>query len=220
MTYEEFIEQCRAKNPPKPNIYHHIILKSCGGPDDSENRIYLSILDHWLAHYILARENPDNEKFVDAFKKLGTWEQYLRKQVKQWMIATNPAPEAREKMGRPFRGKKLTPEQLKNRRKLVGELNGMYGKKHSEESIQKMRESHLGHTLSEESKKKLSNSLKGKNKGRAPWNKGITKDDPRHKSLHKSDKCTFEGKKHSEESKKKMSEARKAYWEKKHNSLP
>jgi hypothetical protein len=100
-----------------------------------------------------------------------------------------------------------------------GEKNGMYGRCHSEETkkkiseVQKNREhgpiseehkmalinSHLGKHLSEETKQKMSASLKG----RKAWNKGI--------------KGVIKNGPHSEETKQKMSEARKKYWENKRN---
>ena len=66
-----------------------------------------------------------------------------------------------------------------------GKSGTMLGKNHTEESKKKMSESHKGKILSEEHKRKLSESGKGRkqseehkrknsesNKGRVPWNKG------------------------------------------------
>ena len=44
-----------------------------------------------------------------------------------------------------------------------GEKNGMYGKHHTIETIQKMRKAAIGRKVSEEAKKKMSESRKGKN---------------------------------------------------------
>ncbi len=74
-------------------------------------------------------------------------------------------------------------------RGLKGEKNPMYGKHHSEESIKKMSETKKGHTTSEETRMKISESNKGEQ--------------------------SMLGKHHSEEAKKKMSEKRKGrkpYW--------
>lgn len=55
-------------------------------------------------------------------------------------------------------------EELRTKMKEIrgGELSGMYGKKHSEETKAIMREKALGRVLSEETKAKLSESHKGK----------------------------------------------------------
>lgn len=46
------------------------------------------------------------------------------------------------------------------------------GFKHSEISRQKMKESHKGKNLSDTTKQKISIIMKGKNKGKKPWNTG------------------------------------------------
>lgn len=56
--------------------------------------------------------------------------------------------------------KKLSESRLG---KYKGLENPFYGKKHSEQTKQKLRELHLGKKLSEETKKKKSQSMKGKN---------------------------------------------------------
>ena len=52
---------------------------------------------------------------------------------------------------------------MKVTRNNKGENNPMYGKNHSEETRKRMSKSHLGHTLSEETKGKISKVLKGRN---------------------------------------------------------
>lgn len=126
MTYNEFIEKCKQKNPPKPNHYHHIIPKSVGGNDDESNRIYLSFSDHWLAHYILARENPDNKEYVNIFKNMGNWKCFVAKSYKL-------ALRDRTGVNHPMFGKHWTEEQRKKnsesqKGKRVGCLNPMWGK--------------------------------------------------------------------------------------------
>lgn len=87
------------------------------------------------------------------------------------------------------------------------------------------------HKLTEEQKRKQSESMKGKNKGKTPWNKGLTKEtDDRVKGTLRSEETkrkmseaakgrpsNHKGKPQSEETKRKISEARKKYWEDKHN---
>ncbi len=68
---------------------------------------------------------------------------------------------------------------------MKGALHPLYGKKHSEETLLKMRLAKLGKKMSEESKKKMSIAGRGKfiseeqrkktsaaNKGQIPWSKG------------------------------------------------
>jgi group I intron endonuclease len=79
---------------------------------------------------------------------------------------------------------------------LFGKANGMYGKKHSEESIEKMRKIKKGKKHTKESKQKISNATKGKNNPMYGTSR-CGKDNPMY------------GKKHSEETKRKISESLK-----------
>ncbi len=72
-----------------------------------------------------------------------------------------------EKMRKAWEHREPISEETREKMSLsqTGEANSMYGKKHSEESKRKNRESQLGKKrgpMSEESKQKLSNSKKGK----------------------------------------------------------
>lgn len=90
-------------------------------------------------------------------------------------------------------------------RKMLGVYNlteggeGMSGYTQAEESRKKVSDSKKGKPRDEETKKKISDSHKGK----IPWNKGKTIIYP------EGTKNPFFGKKHSEESCKKMSDAKK-----------
>jgi hypothetical protein len=69
-------------------------------------------------------------------------------------------------------------------KRMLGKNNPMYGKKHSEEIKQKLREINTGKTLLEETKEKIKNKMSGR---------------------HSGEKNPFYGKKHSDESKEKIS---------------
>ena len=122
----------------------------------------------------------------------------------------NHTKEAKEKISRASKGHITTQEQidkmLETKRK-----NGWYYP--SEETKEKLRQIALN--MSEEQKQKISNSVKDawkrgdydnrKYTYHEPWNKGLDISDPRIKSI--ADK--HRGYKHSEETKKLMSEKRK-----------
>ena len=86
------------------------------------------------------------------------------------------------------------------------ELNPFYGKKHSPETKEKMSAAQQNRIVSEETKKKISNSLKGNSRRLG----SIVTDETRKKLSEAGKGRTF-----SEESKQRMSEKRKLYWENK-----
>jgi hypothetical protein len=102
----------------------------------------------------------------------------------------------------------------------LGMLSPMKGKKHTTETIDKMRESKLNQSF--ETRQKISNTLKG----HVAWNKGISPtDDAKYKmSQAKLGKiCSIEHRLNiskaksniSEETRKKLSDSAKRYWEQK-----
>ena len=88
----------------------------------------------------------------------------------------------------------------------TGDKNPFYNKRHSAESKRKMSESHKGSKSSNETKTKISQSLKG-NTHRL----GTIASDETKKKMSES----MTGKTHTTESKKLMSEKRKLFWERK-----
>lgn len=97
--------------------------------------------------------------------------------------------------------------------------DGIEGYVHTDEAKQKISKSHLGHTCTDETKSKISRKNKGIHNGMygaIPWNKGLAMPiETRHKiSANRKGKTIGEshpmfGKKHAEESRRKMSESHK-----------
>ena len=67
VTYENYInmiisERGRRLQCGKYYETHHIIPKCCGGDNSENNTIDLYPEEHYIAHKLLAMENPENEK--------------------------------------------------------------------------------------------------------------------------------------------------------------
>ena len=72
MTYLEFIQnilKSRGRRGCGDNYHekHHIVPKCMGGTNDEDNLIDLYAREHFIAHKLLAKENPDNDKLVYAW---------------------------------------------------------------------------------------------------------------------------------------------------------
>ena len=73
MTYQELICRSIAKmgHPRKYGLdkikgyeQHHIVPQCMNGNNDGENIVYLTCVEHLMAHILLFRENPNNSKLA------------------------------------------------------------------------------------------------------------------------------------------------------------
>ena len=131
MNYEEFIEYNRHKDQGEYTHKHHIVPKSMGGTDDESNLITLSWLTHYYAHYLLAKEHPEDAELQKYFKMKGTIDDWLH-----WCY-----------LGYKYQTDKTT--------------HPLYGKHHSEETRRKQSEANKGMVFSEEHKENLSKAMVG-----------------------------------------------------------
>ena len=183
LTYKEFIQNIldtrgRFACGDEYHERHHIVPKSCGGGNEQENLIDLYAREHFIAHKLLALENPDNNSLVYAWSCMAF---PSAKGQKRYELTPEEYEEARialsknskERMtgkNNPNYGKHLSD---KTRKKMSaaqkGENHPFYGKCHSEETRQKLSEANTGennpmygkhHT--KETKEKISEANKGK----------------------------------------------------------
>lgn len=209
LTYKEFINNIlstrgRFACGDKYHERHHIIPRCMDGTDDKENLIDLFAREHFIAHKLLAEENPNNKGLVYAW----------------WCMATANGKHIDDAY-------KLTPEEYEEMRIIyskyvTGENNPMFGKTHSIETRSKISENHAdvsgennpnyGKPRSNETKQKLSELRKGKFTGENNpfYGKKHTEEVKQKMSKERKGKFIgesnpFYGKKHTEESKKKIS---------------
>lgn len=132
MTYKEFIQNIldtRGRFACGDMYYerHHIVPKCMGGGDKKENLIDLYAKEHYEAHRLLALENPDNDKLIYAW----------------WMMSTVKSENTNERY-------EVSAEEYEEARKYLssmmskkmsGENNNFYGKHHSDEVKEQMKQS-------------------------------------------------------------------------------
>lgn len=185
LIYFKIINQARARTLTGYKERHHIIPRSLGGNNESENLIDLTGREHYLLHWLLIKmtDGTNRSKMLYAFWRMNTNRKYRITSRTYDMIKKENAKSHSERMSgknNPFYGKKHTPEmheRLLKMRKLqkwtterkenwrgrtVGENNPMFGKIHSPESRAKISKAATGRVLSQEQKNNLSDKLKGK----------------------------------------------------------
>ena len=115
----------------------------------------------------------------------------------------------KEKLSTAHKGKKLSKEHIENISKASSRRT------HTKETKKKISESATGRKLSQETKIKVGLASKNRPSGK----KGTKLSDETKKLISKSSKGRWLGREHSEETKLKMSQSRKEYWDKKLNRV-
>jgi hypothetical protein len=141
---------------------HHKLPKHLGGSDAKENLVLLHPYDHAIAHYVRWKMYKTSGD-AWAFNALKKWLDEGGLTVK----GMTHSDEARQKIGRASSLRPRKPHSEETKAKISsaksGKESNRKGLKHSAETIQKMRESHIGQ--------------EAWNKGSVgimkPWNKGL-----------------------------------------------
>ena len=211
MTYSQFIDNIKAQRPNKKFKgceRHHIIPVCQGGLNAKQNYIYLTCQEHFIAHQLLAKENPDVPELVYALfrmcdnKRIVTPQEYaeIREKVSQLQS------EKFSGEGNPFYGhshsiesRTLQSNAAINR--FQQEENPFKGKTHSDESKRRMSESHRNQVwvYKNELSKMISKDLLEEYLSQG-WLRG------RPKSQFIGEKNPFYGKQHSQQTKEKIRE--------------
>lgn len=211
--YSNLIQKAKSRKLEN-TIYkesHHIIPKSLGGDDSSDNLVELTLREHYVAHLLLSKmyDGEAARKMYCALwlmllqeKKRGSrmFEMYRQKYIDNFLKTQVVTEETKQKISKAKKGKPITrTEKLLadwERRKVaeLGAGNPMFGRKHSEETKKKISDKAKNRIVSEETKQKISISGKGR---KMP------------KGHSSGEKNSMFGRKHSEETRRKISEAGK-----------
>jgi len=161
--YFNIINSALSRNPTGYIERHHIIPKSFGGADTKENIVKLTAREHFICHRLLT-------KMVDGVQKRYVVNSRSYETIRSELAKTLSL----ERKGIMNKGRKISDEQKRI-------LASYSGRKHSEETKAKMKESWkkrpprtqehrdaiakagLGRKASEETKLKMSATRKGKN---------------------------------------------------------
>jgi hypothetical protein len=186
------------------------------GTNDIENLVLLTAREHYVCHKLLTKIYKGNRKIANAFHRM-TFDKQGRHNItsrdysyaRELKTSTPISKETREKMkNHIFSDKhkenlKLSHLGLKYENRVLdrsGELNTFFGKKHTDEAKEKMRQKKIGTHQSEITKEKRSISMIGQNSY-------LRSDETKQKMSNNR-----KGKTMSDKSKQKISIARKEYF--------
>lgn len=179
MTYKEFIQNIldtrgRFSCGNEYHERHHIIPKCLGGTNDEENLIDLFAREHFIAHRLLALENPTDKRLTFAWWNMAQCKGSSKKREAVTPEEYEEAKVVRSSMiSELLKGRTFTNETLNKMRESQkaryknGGKSTFYGKHHTDESKQKLRESRLGKKETKEHRYKIGLGVKNSEKYRA-----------------------------------------------------
>ena len=192
-TYEDFISNIletrgRFACGNEYHERHHIVPKCMGGTDDKDNLIDLFAREHFIAHKLLAQENPEKTGLIYAWSCMAfvkgsnqeryelTAEEYeeARKAISEVMRNRIITDETRENMRKASQAKVQNPEYIQKQKSShkglqAGENNPMFGKRHTEETRRKIGASTSERAKNSDWRKSIGDANRGvKNARRHP----------------------------------------------------
>ena len=185
--YESIITRAKQRSLDSYTERHHIIPRSLGGNDSADNLVDLTAREHFICHWLLTKmvhSTHDKWKMMNA---LG----YM-------MWAENQNQERYKVNARLYEQLKTKHSEMKSWA-VAGERNGMYGKHHTEEAREKIRQSRLGNQINEEQRNKIRISKLGHK--RKPFSE---EHKAKLKVTNSGENNGMYGRKHSEETRAKI----------------
>ena len=128
---------------------HHIIPVSLGGEDTADNLVNLTAREHFICHWLLTKftTGQDRYKMINALRM---------------MRAENPNQQRYKTQITSRVYENLKEEYAALQSKLrSGKGNGFYGKTHTPEAREKIRQANLGNQITEEQRQKIVMAKKG-----------------------------------------------------------
>ena len=131
---------------------HHIVPRSLGGGDDMDNLVNLTAREHFICHWILVKMTTGQErhKMLNALR--------MMRAEKEGQQRYNTKITARV-----YQSIKQEYAELQSKT-FKGKGNGMFGKHHTQEAKDKIRQKNLGKKLTPEQVEKLKKAMTGKKK--------------------------------------------------------
>ena len=140
LTYEEFINnilETRGRFNCGDGYHerHHIVPKCVNGDDDEGNLIDLFAREHFIAHKLLAQENPNNNSLVYAYSMMA----FIKNDYQErYELTSEEYEEARKSICGVPKSEEHKQKMRENHADVSGENNPFFGKHHTEETKEKI----------------------------------------------------------------------------------
>jgi hypothetical protein len=150
--YTNITERAKNRQLDSYTESHHIVPRSLGGGDEADNLVNLTAREHFVCHWLLVKMTTGQEhhKMLNALR--------MMRAEKQGQQRYNTKITARVYESIKQEYAKLQSETFK------GKGNGFYGKTHTPEAREKIRQKNLGNKLTPEQHARLVANTTGKKK--------------------------------------------------------
>lgn len=168
--YDNLINRAKSRKIDGYVEIHHVVPRCVGGTDEIKNMAALTPEEHLVAHLLLVKTHPGNNKIIYAAnmmtmnphgqrsnnKRFGWFRRLFAIASSNMNTGKKLSLETRTKIGIAQAGKqKSADHNRKNSEAHLGEKNCMFGKKRTEEAKAKTSKSLTGHRHTEETKSKM-----------------------------------------------------------------
>ena len=181
--YQDICNRAKTRKLVGYKEKHHIIPRSLGGTDDTDNIAVLTAREHFICHLLLVRMTSHNNRSKMVFtlnsmmnRKTESMDRYvpcskifeiLRIQLSEAHKQIGRTTEHKEAISKAHKGKIVSDEtkqkmSIASKKNIVG--GAVKGSKRSDETKRKISESRKGIQFSEEHRKKLSLAAKNRKK--------------------------------------------------------
>ncbi len=185
--YEQIVD--RAKDRVLNGYFerHHILPRSLGGLDTTDNIVCLTAREHFICHWLLTKftVGEERDKMIYALR--------MMRANKSGQRYTNKIT------ARVYENLKIEYAEIQ-RQRILGENNPMYGRTHSEEARRTISEKNIGNKLTKEQRSKQIKAQTGRK--RKPFSKEWKE---KMSQAHKGEKNHRYGVEVSEETRAKIS---------------
>ena len=163
--YNSITENAKSRNIDGYTESHHILPLSLGGPDTPENLVELTAREHFICHWLLVKMYPTGE---EHWKMLNALRIMRAESPRHKRYKTNITARVYENLKEEY--SRLQSEKYR------GKNNSFYGKKHTEEAKEKIRQANTGRIQPPDEKERQIKAITGRKvKFTAEWRENLSK---------------------------------------------
>jgi len=203
--YDSIIQKAKVRKLTGYKEKHHILPRCLGGKDTKTNLVELTAREHFIVHMLLCKFTKDQAK-RSMFFALNSMMNLNNRGMRKIKYSSRTFEKVRKQCAKYLKGNKYNLGRIPSKQTRLKISKATKGLKKSDETRLRMSLANKGKVLSEEVKQKIANSLKGE---KSFWfGKKHTQETKNKMSKKAKGKQNALGMKHTEDAKKRMSKSK------------